>query len=89
MCIRDRITFGGDELGRMNLENVMPDSRTAKRPREENPPENDNDANNRTETDIPPTKVIKEHHLTLIPLEEVEGESDISDLDIKDIESLP
>ena len=87
--IKKKITFGGDELGRMNLENVMPDSRTAKRPREENPSDNDNDANNRTETVFPPTKVIREHQLTLIPLEEVEGESDISDLDIKDIESLP
>ena len=73
----------------MNFENVMPDLKTAKRPREENPSDDTNDANNRTETIFPPTKVIKEHQLTLIPLEEVDAESDISDLDIKDIESIP
>ena len=71
------------------FEDVMPDLRTAKRAREENSSDDTNDANNRTETVFPPTKVIKEHQLTLIPLEEVEPESDISDLDIKDIESIP
>ena len=88
ISVRKKISFAKDEEVRMKTcEEVMPDLRTAKRAREDNSSE-DTDANNRTE--FPPTKVIKEgSQLTLTPLEEVEPESDISDLDILDIESIP